>query len=249
MKILALVVWSFSFVLYAAESVQPSENTGNVENQGNDSASVESVELVDLDILEADDLQCSLVGVPDYFLTGKSSPLACIVGMNEGTRTKKCKFTKHYYGHEEFSNGEWNTGSFSNNGRGLPPDEADEHWLSEMSNHYSIYVEGVTAAGFDPDNALIFLTFMDLFTQSPQAAQGWNDEKSAGLGFLGLLKTIQGQPITMKKLAELRLNAFYNTQGEWEGELSEGRTKRMVKRRSSILNKVVKKKLAGIQCK
>lgn len=249
MRVLAVVLWIFSLTTYATDKMGSEIISVNSDNQPNKELSFEPAETVDFEILEATDEKCTLVGIPNYFLMGKKSPLACIVGMNEGTRTKKCGFTKHYFGHEELSNGKLNTGSFSNNGRGLQPDEADEHWLNEMRLHYSTYVEGVKAAGFDPDNAFIFLTFMDMFTQSPQGAQGWNDEVSSGDGFLGLLKTIEGQSITIKALAELRFNAFYNTNGQWEGALPEGRTKRMVRRRSLVIKKAVKRKLAGIQCK
>lgn len=257
MKILLLTLCLFSFNAHTKSTLV--DNFINFQNSLHDFNNSQEggkncVGLSDSDILLASYSnpnyeQCSLKDIPSYFRGGTSSPLACIIGVNEGTRTTSCKTTIHYISHIELSNGKLNTGSFSSNGRGLAPEKADIHWLNKMKGDYPRYVKGVRAAGFDPDNAMIFLTFMDLYTQSPEGALGWNDKKSTGKGFLGHLKDLKGQKIDMDKLNQIRFKSFYNTRGGWEGALSKEKTKDMFLYRMVNLGDAIHYKWAGIRCK
>ncbi len=140
----------------------------------------------------------------DEFLrveSGSNAPAAIIIGNAEGTRTPSGGFRRAYYGHADPGNARHNMGSFSyQNSRVGTPQEADRLQLTDLRANIDAYRRAATAAGLDPNDALLAAAYFDSLNQSPGAAGR----------FLNQLDYLREHGVTQATVTELRVRGFVN---------------------------------------
>ncbi len=129
---------------------------------------------------------------------GSNAPAAIVIGSAEGTRRPDGGFTAAYGGHADPGNAAHNRGSFSYQHAASSPADADRRQLQTLQGQLPAYEAAARGAGLDPSNARLASAYLDLYNQSPSAAQR----------FLGPLGTLRGQPLDVAHLTQLRVNSF-----------------------------------------
>ena len=189
---------------------------------------------------------CKIKPGNHHFEKGPNSDLACFIGNSEGNRTRTCGYTKNYNFHRDPANWLGNKGSFSVQGstyerRNLTATQADYYWLRKLrAIYHSKYKKQAQANGLDPNNALFFYTFMDLYTQSPLAATG----DSYNTGFFYHLKKLKGKKISWNDMVEVRVNAFRDRYGRLHHKFGYNGAKADQKRRNDALKGVINQRTA-----
>lgn len=140
----------------------------------------------------------------DEFLrvrSGSDAMAAIIIGNAEGTRTPDGGFRRAYYGHSDPGNARNNMGSFSyQNSRVGTPQEADRLQLTALRTNIDEYRRAATAAGLDPNDALLASAYFDAVNQSPRAARLFLDD----------LDYLRRNGITQATVTELRVRGYVN---------------------------------------
>lgn len=129
---------------------------------------------------------------------GSNAAAAIVIGNAEGTRRPDGGFTAAYGGHTDPGNAAHNRGSFSYQHAATSPADADRRQLQTLQGQLPAYEAAARGAGLDPANARLASAYLDLYNQSPTAAQR----------FLNQLDTLRGQPLTAATLTNLRVNSF-----------------------------------------
>lgn len=129
---------------------------------------------------------------------GSNAPAAIVIGNAEGTRRPDGGFTAAYGGHTDPGNAAHNRGSFSYQHAATSAADADRRQLETLQGRLPAYETAARNAGLDPNNARLASAYLDLYNQSPTAAQR----------FLNQLDTLRGQPIDAAHLTDLRVNSF-----------------------------------------
>lgn len=129
---------------------------------------------------------------------GSNAAAAIVIGNAEGTRRPDGGFTAAYGGHTDPGNAAHNRGSFSYQHTASSPADADRRQLQTLQGQLPAYEAAARRAGLDPTDARLASAYLDLYNQSPTAAQR----------FVNQLDTLRGQPITTANLTDLRVNSF-----------------------------------------
>lgn len=129
---------------------------------------------------------------------GSNAAAAIVIGNAEGTRRPDGGFTAAYGGHTDPGNAAHNRGSFSYQHTANSPADADRRQLQTLQGQLPAYEAAARRAGLDPSDARLASAYLDLYNQSPTAAQR----------FVNQLDTLRGQPITTASLTNLRVNSF-----------------------------------------
>lgn len=129
---------------------------------------------------------------------GSNAAAAIVIGNAEGTRRPDGGFTAAYGGHTDPGNAAHNRGSFSYQHAASSPADADRRQLQTLQGRLPAYEAAARGAGLDPSNARLASAYLDLYNQSPSAAQR----------FLNQLGTLRGQPLDTAHLTQLRVNSF-----------------------------------------
>lgn len=129
--------------------------------------------------------------------------IAIAVGYSEGNRTLDGEFTSSYWGHTDPGNQRRNQGSFSYQHRAASPKEADLRQLTKLQELLPTYRLAADAAGLDPNNAFLFCSFCDLFTQSEAAAT------LAG-GLLAQFISLAKMGLSASSMIDARIKSYYD---------------------------------------
>lgn len=143
---------------------------------------------------------------------GTSAAAAIVIGNAEGTRRPDGGFTAAYGGHTDPGNAAHNRGSFSYQHAASSPADADRRQLQTLQGRLPAYEAAARGAGLDPRNARLASAYLDLYNQSPSAAQR----------FLNQLGTLRGQPLDTAHLTQLRVNSFVDASTGERFRLSNG---------------------------
>jgi|GEM_PF-1983520 len=143
---------------------------------------------------------------------GSNAPAAIVIGNAEGTRRPDGGFTAAYGGHTDPGNAAHNRGSFSYQHAASSPADADRRQLQTLQDRLPAYEAAARQAGLDPNNARLASAYLDLYNQSPTAAQR----------FLNQLDTLRGQPIDAAHLTDLRVNSYVDRATGERFHLSNG---------------------------
>ncbi|RTL36334.1 MAG: TIGR02594 family protein [Burkholderiales bacterium] len=131
---------------------------------------------------------------------GSNAPAAIVIGSAEGTRRPDGGYTAAYGGHADPGNAAHNRGSFSYQHRASSPADADRRQLQTLQGQLPAYEAAARGAGLDPTDARLASAYLDLYNQSPLAAER----------FLNQLGRLRGQPLDTAHLTQLRVDAFVN---------------------------------------
>lgn len=129
---------------------------------------------------------------------GSNAAAAIVIGNAEGTRRPDGGFTAAFGGHTDPGNAAHNRGSFSYQHAASSPADADRRQLETLQGRLPAYEAAAREAGLDPNNARLASAYLDLYNQSPSAAQR----------FLNQLDTLRGRPLDVATLTTLRVNSF-----------------------------------------
>lgn len=129
---------------------------------------------------------------------GSNAAAAIVIGNAEGTRRPDGGFTAAFGGHTDPGNAAHNRGSFSYQHAASSPADADRRQLQTLQGRLPAYEAAARGAGLDPNNARLASAYLDLYNQSPSAAQR----------FLNQLDTLRGRPLDVATLTQLRVNSF-----------------------------------------
>lgn len=129
---------------------------------------------------------------------GSNAPAAIVIGSAEGTRRPDGGFRAAYGGHTDPGNAAHNRGSFSYQHPASGPADADRRQLLTLREQLPAYEAAARQAGLNPADARLASAYLDLFNQSPKAAER----------FLGQLGALRGQPLDAAYLAELRFHSY-----------------------------------------
>lgn len=143
---------------------------------------------------------------------GSNAAAAIVIGSAEGTRRADGGFTAAYGGHADPGNAAHNRGSFSYQHAASSPADADRRQLQTLQGQLPTYEAAARRVGLDPSNALLASAYLDLYNQSPSAAQR----------FLGQLGNLAGQAIDVAHLTQLRVNSFVDASTGERFRLSNG---------------------------
>ena len=143
---------------------------------------------------------------------GSNAPAAIVIGNAEGTRRPDGGFTAAYGGHTDPGNAVHNRGSFSYQHTATSPADADRRQLATLQGRLPTYEAAARGAGLDPNNARLASAYLDLYNQSPSAAQR----------FLNQLGTLRGQPIDAAHITNLRVNSYVDASTGRRFQLANG---------------------------
>lgn len=143
---------------------------------------------------------------------GSNAPAAIVIGNAEGTRRPNGGFTAAYGGHTDPGNAAHNRGSFSYQHAATSPADADRRQLQTLRGRLPAYEAAARQAGLNPNNARLASAYLDLYNQSPSAAQR----------FLNQLGTLRGQPIDAAHITNLRVHSYVDAASGERFRLSGG---------------------------
>lgn len=143
---------------------------------------------------------------------GSNAAAAIVIGNAEGTRRPDGGFTAAFGGHTDPGNAAHNRGSFSYQHEASSPADADRRQLQTLQGRLPAYEAAAREAGLDPNNARLASAYLDLYNQSPSAAQR----------FLNQLDTLRGRPLDVATLTQLRVNSFVDASTGERFRLSNG---------------------------
>jgi uncharacterized protein (TIGR02594 family) len=143
---------------------------------------------------------------------GSNAAAAIVIGNAEGTRRPDGGFTAAFGGHTDPGNAAHNRGSFSYQHAASSPADADRRQLQTLQGRLPAYEAAARGAGLDPSNVRLASAYLDLYNQSPSAAQR----------FLNQLDTLRGRPLDVATLTQLRVNSFVDASTGERFRLSNG---------------------------
>lgn len=129
---------------------------------------------------------------------GSNALAAIVIGSAEGTRRPDGGFTRAFGGHTDPGNAVHNRGSFSYQHAASSPADADRRQLQTLQGRLPVYEAAARQAGLNANDPRLASAYLDLYNQSPTAAQR----------FLNQIGTLAGQPITAARITDLRVNSF-----------------------------------------
>jgi uncharacterized protein (TIGR02594 family) len=129
---------------------------------------------------------------------GSNALAAIVIGSAEGTRRPDGGFTRAFGGHTDPGNAVHNRGSFSYQHAASSPADADRRQLQTLQGRLPAYEAAARGAGLNANDPRLASAYLDLYNQSPTAAQR----------FLNQIGALAGQPITAARITDLRVNSF-----------------------------------------
>lgn len=143
---------------------------------------------------------------------GSDAAAAIVIGSAEGTRRPNGSYTAAYGGHTDPGNTAHNRGSFSYQHAASSAQDADRRQLQTLQGRLPAYESAARQAGLNPNDPRLAAAYLDLYNQSPSAAQR----------FLNQLDTLGGQPITAQRMTDLRVASFVDSATGQRFELPGG---------------------------
>lgn len=143
---------------------------------------------------------------------GSNALAAIVIGNAEGTRRPDGGFTAAYGGHTDPGNAVHNRGSFSYQHTASSPADADRRQLTTLQGRLPAYEAAARHAGLDPNNARLASAYLDLYNQSPSAAQR----------FLNQLGSLRGQALDAAHITELRVHSYVDASTGQRFQLAHG---------------------------
>lgn len=138
-------------------------------------------------------------------MTSDRHPMMVHIGIAEGTRTISGGYTRHYYGHRDRGDSNWNRGTVSG-GRGMgnaAPQQVDAFWMRELTARGARIAPVMARAGLRPGtvgyNRLMF-NYLDLAVQSPKAADS----------FAAKLSSMKAGGWSIEVIAKARADSFFS---------------------------------------
>lgn len=143
---------------------------------------------------------------------GSNALAAIVIGNAEGTRRPDGGFTAAYGGHTDPGNAAHNRGSFSYQHTATSPVDADRRQLETLQGRLPTYEAAAARAGVNANDPRLAAAYLDLYNQSPSAANR----------FLNQLDTLRGQPIDAARITNLRVNSYVDASTGERFRLSGG---------------------------
>ncbi len=137
-------------------------------------------------------------------ITADRHPFFVHIGIAEGTRTINGGYTRHYYGHRDIGDDNWNRGTVSG-GRNsnATPKQVDAQWMRTLTARGARLAPILAQAGLRPGtvgyNRLMF-NYLDLSVQAPKAADD----------FAGKLSLMKAGNWSIEVMAKARADSFFN---------------------------------------